>query len=99
MVVEIFITMALEIIIIMLLGIKIKIFKGQIVQTHIGTLMTKDLVEVKINFQQVYDPRLQLGVMDIGWMFRWLVNLDDPRPLRLGSPNLTNFLVGVCRSC
>ena len=34
-------------------GFKIKISKGQIVQMYIGTLRTKDLVEVKINFQQV----------------------------------------------
>ena len=51
MVVELFITMALEITTIMLLGIKI--LKGHIVQTHIGTLRTKDLVEIKIKFQQV----------------------------------------------
>ncbi|KAJ0556863.1 putative transcription factor interactor and regulator CCHC(Zn) family [Helianthus annuus] len=57
MVVEIFITMALEITTIMLLGIKIQDFKiktskGQIVQMYIGTLRTKDLVEIKIKFHQ-----------------------------------------------
>ena len=87
MVVEIFITMALEIIPINILGInqefdrtqglliksqgfKIKISKGQKVQTCIGNPRTGDLMEIKTLFhQQVQDPRLQLGVMDIGWMF------------------------------
>ena len=70
MVVELFITMALEIITIKLLGIKTQDFKGHIVQTHIGTHRTRDLMEIMPHFhQQVQDPRLQLGVMDIGWMF------------------------------
>ena len=46
-------------------------FQSQKVQTCIGIPRTRDRMEIKPLFhQQVQEPRLQLGVMDIGWMFR-----------------------------
>ncbi|MFS7933079.1 hypothetical protein Hanom_Chr04g00375551 [Helianthus anomalus] len=52
-------------------GVKIIIFKGQKIREVIGTLAIKDLVEI-INLvqQRVSNPRLQQGVMDIGWTFQ-----------------------------